>query len=72
MVPSDVNVFPLDTPNVLLTDTKQYRAAKRSLEMLTDEMRSTEYGTGYQQLLSKRATEAAAIITKLEEKYGIN
>lgn len=71
MIPDDVNVFPLNTDNVTLTDIKQYLAAQKSLLMLNRELEdSSEYGAGYKRLLQQRVTETQLIIAKLEEKYG--
>lgn len=70
MNPREINVFPMNTPNQELTDAKQYLAAQRSLEVLTEQLKDAkEYGKGYEELLSQRVTETRAIIAKIEEKY---
>lgn len=70
MIPEDVLVFPLDTPNEKIVDLKQYHAAMKSLDMLQSEIIKGEYGAGYKRLLQSRATECIAIINKIREKYG--
>lgn len=67
---NDILTFPLDTPNQKIVDLKQYLAAKKSLDMLEQELVSNEdFGAGYKKLLQKRATECRVILAKLEAKY---
>ena len=67
---NDILVFPLDTPNQKVVDLKQYLAAKKSLDMLEQELVSNEeFGVGYKKLLQQRATECRVIMSKIEAKY---
>lgn len=67
---TDIMVFPLDTPNQKVVDLKQYLAAKKSLDMLEQELVSNEeFGAGYKRLLQQRATECRVIMSKIEAKY---
>lgn len=68
---TDIMVFPLNTPNQKVVDLKQYLAAKKSLDMLEQELVSNEeFGKGYKRLLQQRASECRTILSKIEAKYG--
>lgn len=70
MVPDDVLVFPINTPNDKIVDLKQLLSAQKSLGMLQEEIKSGGgFGAGYLRLLQGRATECQAIINKIKEKY---
>lgn len=71
MIPEDVHVFPINTPNKKLTDCKQLLAAEKSLGVLEAEERSTEYGEGYKKVLRQRAAECRLLINKLRREYGL-
>lgn len=65
----DVYVFPLDCPVQKAVDLKQFLAAQKSIEMLEQEEKDTEYGEGYKRMLRERATACRVIINKIREKY---
>lgn len=70
MIPKDINVFKSGYKVEVYRDLSQWMACNASIKQLEAEMKATEYGEGYKNLLTSRINSARADIAKIEAKYA--
>jgi len=70
MIPTDINVFKSGYKVEVYRDLSQWMACNASVKTLQAEMKATEYGDGYKNLLQSRINAALADIAKIEAKYA--